>query len=148
MINESYSKFKLAICQIFHPRLHGYTESSNINIVGHYLVFFEIEINEFLENYFKNGIDYLKSFYNDINFSECPHPFIRNYSNIVHSENYIKIDIVKTEILNGREEVAYIKTFWIKIFQRKWKKEYKKRQKIIRTLSNPKYLLKREINGK
>lgn len=144
----NHSKYKLAICHLFHPRLHGYTTSSTNEVLGHYLVFWEFEIDEFLENYHTSCIEDLQSLYDDILIDNCPHPIIRNYLDIAKRENYIKIDIVEINLLFGLEEVACIKTFWIKIFQRRWKKEFYKRKKIIQILSNPKYLLKREIQGK
>lgn len=141
------SKYKLAICHLFHPTLHGYTENSDTNILGQYLVFWEVNINIYFNNYYNIYLNDLKHFYNSI-ILNFPHPIIRNYINIIKSENYIKLDIVKIDTLNGLEEVSYIKTFWLKLIQRKWKKIYYNRNLLIKKMCNPKYLLKREITGK
>lgn len=148
MSDFNNSKYKLAICHLFHPTLHGQTENSDTNILGQYLVFWEVNSrNLYFNNYYNRYLNDLTHFYNII-ISHFPHPIIRNYSNIIKRENYIKFDIVKIDTLNGLEEVAYIKTFWLKIIQRKWKKIYHNRKNLIKKLSNPKYLLKREITGK
>lgn len=147
MSDFNNSKYKLAICHLFHPTLHGHTENSDTNILGQYLVFWKINKNSYFNNYYNRYLTDLTHFYN-ILISNFPHPIIRNYSNIIKRENYIKLDIVKIDTLNGLEEVAYIKTFWLKLIQRKWKKIYYNRKNLIKKLSNPKYLLKREITGK
>lgn len=141
------SKYKLAICHLFHPTLHGHTENSDANILGQYLVFWEVNKYSYFNNYYNRYLTDLTYFYNII-ISVFPHPIIRNYNNIIKRKNYIKLDIVKIDTLNGLEEVAYIKTFWLKLIQRKWKKIYHNRKNLIKKLSNPKYLLKREITGK
>ena len=85
-------------------------------------------------------------YYNDIVIA--PHPIIRNYKNIVYKEEYFKIDIIKVDELNGQELVGYIKTFWIKIIQRRWKYIFKERQKIRKARSLPKSLYERQLTGK
>jgi hypothetical protein len=148
-INRNIPKYKLAVCHLFHPVLHGYTENSCKDIYGHYLVFWEIEyIDEYFDNIYYREIEDLTAFYNDIVLENHPHPTIRNYLNIIKRENYIKIDIVETKTLDTLEEVGYIKTFWLKILQRKWKSIFQKRKERVKQLSNPKHLLKREIRGK
>jgi hypothetical protein len=144
-----YSKYKIAICHLYHPFLHGYTEESSSNIVEHFLVYHIVNVREFYGSTFQSEIEDVSHFYNNIELNQFPHPTIRNYQNIIEGNNYIKLDIILSETLSGFEEVAYIKTFWIKIFQRKWKNIYYKRKQFIsKIISNPKYLLKREITGK
>jgi len=76
------------------------------------------------------------------------HPTIRNYSNIINDAKYIKLEIIKKEILPTQESVCVIKTFWIKIIQRKWKQIYSKRMLLLIKFKNYRNLLNREINGK
>jgi hypothetical protein len=59
------------------------------------------------------------------------HPTIRNYYNIVSNTNYIKPEIGEYIILPTLEAVAVLKTFWIRIIQRKWKKVFEQQQQII-----------------
>ena len=64
---------------------------------------------------------------------------------MITNHNYIKLEIVEIDELNGGETVGYIKTFWLKILQRKWKKKFKKRKIIIQKAY--KMLKYREIYG-
>jgi len=57
------------------------------------------------------------------------------------------IDIMQLHIDNNGTFNVVIKTFWLKLVQRKWKKIYKLRQQIIRKRSSPSALQYREING-
>ena len=144
------SKYVLALCHLFHPVLHGFNENSDTSILGHYLVYWSFNIDDFKNNTYKNDLIDLKHFYNivDLDNNHRFHPTIKNYSNIIKKENYIKLEIIQLDVLNGFEEVGYIKTFWLRIFQKKWKSIFKKRKEKIKFLSNPRNLLKREINGK
>jgi len=148
MNERNYSKYTLAICHLFHPILHGFTENSDQTIIGHYLVFMEINNSQYFNNNYKREIQRLKRFYDIVILDDHPHPLIRNYHTIKNSDNYIKLDIIQSCIRPGLEEVACFKTFWLKIFQRKWKKIFNERKKKIKKLSNPKNLMKREMNGK
>ena len=40
---------QLAICSLFHPVLHGMTETSSPEIIGHFLVYTTIELADFYE---------------------------------------------------------------------------------------------------
>lgn len=144
----NYSKYKLAICIPFHPEIYGITNQSDKNICEHLLIHHTIESQLFLDNYHETEemlVD-VYHYYSDIITSS--HPIIRNYSNMVNSENHFKIDIIEEDILSGSECVGYIKTIWLKLIQRKWKKIFKERKEKIRMLSNPKRLMKREMMGK
>lgn len=144
----NHSKYKLAICVLFDPVLHGITEQSDKNICKHLLIHHTIEPHTFLNYYYhaQELLTFIKYYYNNIII--IPHPIIRNYENIVNSQEYFKIDIIQEDILDGQEYVGYLKTFWLKLLQRKWKKFFKDREKKIRKMCNPKRLIKREITGK
>jgi hypothetical protein len=60
-----------------------------------------------------------------------PHTCIRNYFNIISRPDYIKPEIGLQIKLDTGETVAIIKTFWLKLIQRAWKRVYKKRQEIV-----------------
>lgn len=144
----NYSKYKLALCVPFDPSLHGMNNNSDKNICSHYLVYEIIDPRVFIENYpytLEILID-VRHYYDAI-ITE-PHPIIRNYGKIIQSEEYFKFDIIQNDILRGDECVGYIKTFWLKLIQRKWKRFFKERQDIIKKMSNPKHLMMREIRGK
>ena len=58
-----------------------------------------------------------------------PHPSIRNYINIISNKTYIKLEIGEYVILPTQESVAILKTFWLRIIQKKWKKICQTRKK-------------------
>ena len=66
------------------------------------------------------------------------HPFIKNYKSITNDDKYIKLDIVKVDNLTGNETVGYLKTFWLRVVQRRWKKVFKERERILKIRQHPK----------
>ena len=98
-------------------------------------------------------IEELKKFYsshemNIITNWHGNHPTIRNYHNIISKPNYIKPEIGEYIILPTQEAIAILKTFWLRIIQRKWKKIFQKRKNIIRQRCNIFNLSIRQIYGK
>ena len=75
------------------------------------------------------------------------HKLIRNYHNIIRGPNYIKPEIAECITLPTGENIVIIKTMWIKIIQRKWKKVYAARQHIIKCRSCPSSLSTRQLTG-
>lgn len=170
--NESWSdqKFKFVLCEIHNPSVHGFDENSDINVAGHYLVHSKYDyilppellagcdsdgeywseqwfeetpsIHEVIDEY-KHHLVY------DIlpNVSYSSHPFIRNYKTIISNENYIKPEIAECIYLSGGECVAILKTFWLRIVQRKWKNVFKERNLVTQWRANPISLRYREIYG-
>jgi len=70
---------------------------------------------------------------NSRTFMDSKHSIIRNYHNIVKSLYYIQPHIVECVYLPGpgSECVAILKTFWLKIIQRTWKRVYKQRMALL-----------------
>ena len=89
---------------------------------------------------------YMEDF--DISFREKPHKLLRNYHNIISQPNYIKPEIAECINLPTGEHIAIIKTMWIKIIQRKWKKVFSARKHIIKCRSCPASLSTRQLTGK
>jgi len=76
------------------------------------------------------------------------HPTIRNYTNIVNNPNYIKPEIGEYIILPTQESIAILKTVWLRIIQKKWKKVFQERKNIIRKRCHFSNLSFREIYGR
>ena len=145
----NYNKFTLGISEIYLPNIHGLIENSSQNICEKILVYCIFEADEFYDSEYEAVIDILKNCYELIyENNNYNHPTIRNYRNIINNNNYIKLDIIQIEILPTEETVCVIKTFWIKIIQRKWKKVYKERKMLLQNMKNPLTLMKRECSGK
>jgi len=76
------------------------------------------------------------------------HPTMTYFHEAMDRIENVQYDIGYMIELPGLEQVAILKTFWIKIFQRKWKKYYHKMQQLIQKRKNPHVLLKRQIYGR
>lgn len=167
VIQNNPRKHYLMLCELHFPELHGKTNNSDPYIESHYLVYEKFnaqEISLFSENIddiedtmiddgnrFSDIYDtalFLNTNYNELarNYrgSYIRHPIIRNYHNIISKTDYIKPEIGEYIILPTQEAIAILKTIWLRIIQRKWKKVYAERRKICHSIS---YLRNREIHS-
>jgi len=110
----------LGICEIYNRTIHGFTEQSTPDIDNYFLLNLKIGPEEFFNNDYKYFIEILRE--NNERFIVLKHPTIRNYNKIIKSNRYYNLEIVKPEELEGGECVAILKTFWLRLFQRKCRK--------------------------
>jgi len=145
-----YNNFQIGLYEIFHADIHGFNiNGSDPKIYEKLLTHCTFSPREFYNNECEETIQDIEYIYDEIyRTSIIEHPTIRNYSNIINNAKYLKLEILKLEILPTQECVCVIKTFWLKIIQRKWKKIYKERMILLIKLKNYRNLLKRELNGK
>jgi len=176
--NDNNGKNYLMLCELHYPAIHGKTADSDPQIETHYLVYdrfdpltgisysclddeeyntdeeydSEDESNENRVYTINDSITFLKNHYsNPFNFNQGSlgnHPTIRNYHNIISRQNYIKPEIGKYILLPTQEAVAILKTFWLRIIQRKWKKVFQERKNMIRNRVSFTSLHIRQITGK
>lgn len=174
--NRNRNKWHLMLCELFYVGRHGRTEDSAPDIDGHYIVYNKYHpitgivlylTDEYLElnsdseydsddsdTYsntvrIEDEIEWLKEFYsNPANISRRyqPHPLIRNYRNIIAQPNYIKPEIGEYIILPSLEAIAILKTVWLRIIQRKWKKIVKLRREMVYQMG--KDILQRQVKYK
>ena len=167
----------LMLCELHSPTMHGKTNNSDPNIETHYLIHDLYNPTELYDtnnsddsddsydsydsydsdnennsyNRIHNALNYLKQKYLYITYEFDPifhnHPTIRNYYKIVSNPNYIQPEIGQYIILPTLEAVAVLKTFWIRIIQRKWKKIFKQQQQIIGERCKLHSLRFRQITG-
>jgi len=144
---------KLGICELFHPKIHGFDNCSTPDVLTHYIVRCSLDREEFMDedNYDElcDDIVLMKRAYkfaaNKMNDNDC---IIRNYKNIMGHSKYPKIDIMDVIRLKpGEEDVAILKTCWLRIFQRKCKIYYKYKQALLAYQSRPNNIQYREIHG-
>jgi hypothetical protein len=96
-------------------------ESNDKNIEKHYIIYYSYKYNGIQSfSVIKKDIKFIKKY----NIPAVIHPYIRNYNHI--NKNILQIQIAEKIILKGGECVAILKTFWIKIIQRTWKKVFRK----------------------
>ena len=128
---------QLGICELYNKFLHGPCEPP---AEGHFLFMFNISLSDLYDG----GYTDLMSAY--------PRP-IRQYSGNVRAywdivgrpRMYPMLEIVQTVMLEpGGECVAIIKTFWIRLVQRRWKRVFAERRRRLAQLLKPYGLLKRE----
>lgn len=162
------------LCELHNPALHGKTNTSCPTIERHYLVFGrynpfskisyeytkedddeeedenrdeeeeEEDNTDFYTIY--DDITFLRQIYaNPTNYIHPVHPTIRNYVSIVTNSRYIKPEIGQYIILPTQEAVAILKTHWIRLVQRKWKKVFQERKHIMRQRCNQASLHRREM---
>ena len=147
--------YELAICELYIPHVHGFCQiKSTTDVINHFIVRETICLSEFMQEIdldssqhisYKNYIRYVKSQWNSI--QNISHGVIRNISNIVKNPNYIKLEIIEILILSKGEHVAILKTFWLRILQRRYKKYFYKKQKYIIKMKNPKHIYYRRVLG-
>ena len=138
-------KYHLITYEIYNSNLHGCTDCD-----GHYLVHIELKKT----NYFNNK--FIKSLYKHnkrlaynlrIGNSRIMHPFIRNYVNLLETKSISQVQIAQCIMLPGGEIIAILKTFYIRIIQRAWKKIFALRVKIQMKKRHPTNLLYRARHG-
>ena len=138
---ESRTRYNISICELYNKRLHG---NENSDVLYHYLVhsrykILDINIISETSNSLNNEYVWLENQMHDI---------FRNYKQIITMDNYIKPEITECIYLNTGHCVAILKTFWLRLVQRKWKNIIKERNNIIKKRCNLNSLRHREITGK
>jgi len=156
------SNYYIGICELHNELIHGFDESSSPTIKGHYLLMQKFSTyQKFLNHAYDDIEDDVSDNTDNSNiidlyqykylvlfrytpFMQKSHEFIRNYHTIIQSLNYIQPHIVECVYLPepGGECIAIIKTFWLKIVQRTWKRIYKQRMAILKSIP---FLRSREI---
>lgn len=177
MSNSINGRFNLVLCEIHYSPFHGKSKSSYKYIEGHYLLIDKFDgisgivLDTDEEENSNNNSDYdsdsdsdSDSDINPFHISNIqqlylneyaslvsrnfPHKTIRNYFNIIGRSDYIKPEIGECFELVTGEQIVIIKTIWLKIIQRKWKKVFAKRQQIIKYRLSPSSLSFRQLTGK
>lgn len=140
---------ELVVCELYNPIIHCYDYTNNIseweNVCMHWL-----NIKTFSRGISTNRINkFIKLIKNNYKRYELiTHPFIKNYHNIIVKNNYLQLHLAKNILLDTGEIICIIKTYWLKIIQRTWKRIYKERQIIIQKRKNPLSIIYFQQNGK
>lgn len=59
-----------------------------------------------------------------------------------------KVEIMQLDILEDQTYSVVLKTHWIRLIQRHWKKAFHKRCEIIKAIKSPRALMHRELHGR
>lgn len=130
----------LGICEFYNPTLHGECDDARMSNYFFYTCqvdladFYDGSISEFMSEY-PGALKYTG--------------VVRAYWSIVSRPNaYPMLEIVQPVTLEpGGECVAVIKTFWLRIIQRKWKRIFAERRRRLSQLLAPYGLMQREIGA-
>jgi len=166
------SRFSIVLCELYNPYLHSSVEEDDLQDNetleewGHYLVHSKYTGKQFTQS-LDPSQSLSQSLDNDDNIFEmireyrhhirvcvlpypelCRHPFLRNYDTIIRRRNYIRPEIAETLYLETGECVAVLKTFWISMIQRAWKRVCKERQRIYLLRCRPIALHFRQVHGR
>jgi hypothetical protein len=139
------NQYQLTLCELFHPKIYGMDEFSDSHILTHFIVLHSYSFQEYRYLELTDSDDdsteydyqeenevqsFMNMIYKDIQYIHRKtryipkeHPIIRNYLNI--RKKGLRIEISENIILQSGEKVSIIKTIWIRIIQRKWKKVYR-----------------------
>jgi hypothetical protein len=153
-INNCLNKNVLLIPEIYNRYFHGKTIDSDPNIEGQFLVLqsFYLNPSSRMSDFFKyvnNLCKFYKKYYEKNYYdSSLSHKLLRNYNDIIKNPNYLNLQIGKIYYLKGDECVCVIKTVWLKVIQRTWKRVYKMRKLIMRMRCRPDSIMYRQISGK
>lgn len=153
-INNCLNKNVLLIPEIYNRYFHGKTVDSDPNIEGQFLVLQTFYLNpssrmcDFFK-YVNNLCKFYKKYYEKNYYdSSLSHKLLRNYNDIIKNPNYLNLQIGKIHYLKGDECVCIIKTFWLKLIQRSWKRVYKMRKHVMQLRNRPDSLMYRQITRK
>ena len=139
----SKNRFTVVLCELYNYRLHGYPCLPS-EVENHFLVIYRFKsLNKQLISTIAYNINNEYCYLDNQN-----HKIFRNYKNIISQSNYVKPEIAECIYLESNEYVAILKTFWLKIIQRAWKKIYKQRQIILKRRCSIQSLRYRESKGK
>jgi hypothetical protein len=143
MILTPNNKYDLVLCELYYKPYHGI----NNNMNSHYLLFSRFkklgpveQENDFYVNYdtLDDIYDVGEWIYDNYTYPIVEsHPTIRNYEKIIESDKYLQPELAQVIETPTREYVCILKTFWLRLIQRKWKKIYKRRMEIVRRRMNP-----------
>jgi hypothetical protein len=114
------SSYNLVLQQMYNSKIHG-----NPDCDGHYLVHRVLKNT----NYYNPSHVRTMQFINN-NDKMFMHTCIRNYSRIIETPTFAQPQIAECVYLSGGEYVAILKTFYIRLIQRAWKKTFARRVQI------------------
>jgi hypothetical protein len=139
-------KYSILFSEIYNPLLHGIHIMNN----NKYLLTNEFSYDELLNNEALEFCEMMREHYTN-NYLNNPLVFknhtIQNYENIVLNPKYYMLDIGIIINENG-EYHCYLKTFWLRIFQLKYKKYFNYKMELIKKRKNIRNILKKELTGK
>jgi hypothetical protein len=147
----SLYRFELALCELYNPRIHGIPDKNKKEtpVLNYYLLLlsFSQPWKKGTWNEVEACTKLHRHKYKEFDFLDDVNTIFRNYHHMTLPKNIYSV--VSTHIVEriqiGEYVVAVIKTFWIRWIQRVWKRVFRERLAIVKSLG---YLASREKDGK
>jgi hypothetical protein len=142
---QSLTRYNIILCELYNSKIHGRLENGSKEENIGYLVcsrFKNLDV-ELIEDIASE----LVGTYH-LSVRRGKHNIYRNYRNIISRTDYFKPEIAQCVYLESQHCVAILKTFWIKLIQRKWKKVFVERKRVFGERCGLKSIKYREIHGK
>ena len=153
--------FHIVICELCHPLIQGYVDHfSSSDISEHFMTLDRVEPSEIFEYIDNIPLAQHSSLFTTLRARKrlfqtyishpCfrDHPSIRNYVSISKKITFSPQIAQCVELLPGQETVAIIKTHWLRLIQRTWKRVFQERLKITKLRSLHQNVKHRERTGK
>ena len=140
---HSPTKYNIVLCELYN-NTHGTPNINSQHLYYNYLTIYRfktLDINEINEIVFVYNDCY--EFIENRNILSP----IRNFENISTRENYVKPEIAECVVLESGHNVSILKTFWLRLVQRRWKNIFRNRKNILRLRCQSTTLKFREVNG-
>ena len=141
LMNQSpRERLCLGICEFYNPSLHG--ECDDARMSDYFFYTCQVELADFYDG---SVLDYITEYPGALKYTGV----VRAYWSIVSRQKaYPMLEIVQPVTLEpGGECVAVIKTFWLRIVQRRWKRIFADRRRRLTQLLKPYGLIQREIGS-
>ena len=129
--NENFPRYTHDDTEVFWTDMDRYMHSWYVNFISNL---------EFRLRHLRN---LPSSYCPESSQSLQAHPIVRNYLKIATHPYLNRLQIVEVHRLETGEDIAILKTFWIRIFQRKWKRIC---PMCIKRRAH-KYIMQRQITG-
>ena len=142
---QSLTRYNIILCELYNSKIHGLLENGSKEENIGYLVScrFKVLDVELVDDIASELVDTYH-----LNVRRCKHSIYRNYRNIITRPDYFKPEIAQCVYLESQHCVAILKTIWIKLIQRKWKKVYAERKRVLGERCGIRAIRVREIQGK
>tara|TARA_B100000401_G_C52746506_1_gene691049 strand:+ start:745 stop:1080 length:336 start_codon:yes stop_codon:yes gene_type:complete len=102
--------YQIALIELYNEKCHGKTKCSSDNLESNFIVVYTIELEEFYNNEYIVYQMFLNTNKKAVFKDDIDQLFLNT-----------RLEIIESKELNGLEQIAIIKTFWLKVLQRKIK---------------------------
>ena len=142
-------RYELVVCEYFHRDFHGFDDDSDPHIESQYLVHTRFPVPPSTStDPWKNihavclqlGRLYRNLLQSQPSTTITHHPVFRHYRHLADNPRTYSLQLAEVHHLRGGECVAVLKTFWLRLVQRSWKRVFAKRQEVLRRRGRPEEL--------